>query len=73
MANYFELSSARQQTIITQTSTQLGIPPQAIEKDLWVTTILQIVFTLSISKNLVFKGGTSLSKVYGLINRFLRI
>lgn len=70
MTNYFELSSARQQTIIIQTSTQLGIPPQAIEKDLWVTTILQIVFTLPISKHLVFKGGTSLSKVYGLINRF---
>lgn len=70
MSNYFELSPSRQQTIIPQTSIQLGIPPQAIEKDLWVTTILQIVFDLPISKYLVFKGGTSLSKVYGLINRF---
>lgn len=70
MANYFNLTSARQQTVITQTSARLGIPPQAIEKDLWVTTILQIVFTLPLAKHLVFKGGTSLSKVYGLINRF---
>lgn len=70
MTNYFELSPSRQQTIITQTSIQLGITPQAIEKDLWVTTLLQIVFTLPFSKHVVFKGGTSLSKVYGLINRF---
>jgi len=37
---------------------------------LWVTTILQIVFSLPCADNLVFKGGTSLSKVWGLINRF---
>lgn len=49
---------------------RIGIPAQAIEKDLWVTTILQIVFTLSFSNNLIFKGGTSLSKVGRLISRF---
>ena len=46
------------------------MPQQAIEKDLWVTTILQIVFSLPCADYLVFKGGTSLSKVWGLINRF---
>ncbi len=46
------------------------IPPQAVEKDLWVTTILQVVFTLPCADKLVFKGGTSLSKVYGKIQRF---
>ncbi|MBR3619408.1 MAG: nucleotidyl transferase AbiEii/AbiGii toxin family protein [Bacteroidaceae bacterium] len=35
-----------------------------------VTTILQIVFSLPCADNLVFKGGTSLSKVWNLINRF---
>lgn len=46
------------------------IPPQAVEKDLWVSTILQIVFTLPYANKLVFKGGTSLSKVFGKIQRF---
>jgi predicted nucleotidyltransferase component of viral defense system len=40
------------------------IPPQAVEKDLWVTTILQIVFSLPFADHMVFKGGTSLNKVY---------
>ena len=46
------------------------IPPQAVEKDLWVTTILQIVFSLPFADSLIFKGGTSLSKVFGKIERF---
>ena len=41
-----------------------------IEKDLWVTTILQIIFSLPFADKLIFKGGTSLSKVWKLINRF---
>ena len=43
---------------------------QAVEKDLWVTTLLQLLFTLSFANQLLFKGGTSLSKSYGLIHRF---
>ena len=53
-----------------QTAVKLGLPKQAIEKDLWVTAVLQIVFSLPCAKGLVFKGGTSLSKVWHLISRF---
>lgn len=70
MNKYFELNSTQQHTAITQTAVQLGLPAQAIEKDLWVSTILQLVFTLPFSDKLVFKGGTSLSKSFGLIQRF---
>lgn len=70
MNNYFELTEEQQRIIIIQTSAQMGIPPQAVEKDLWVSIILKIVFTLPFSDYLVFKGGTSLSKSYGLIDRF---
>jgi hypothetical protein len=70
MKNYFELLPNQQKTIITQTAAKLGLPEQAVEKDLWVTTVLQIVFTLPFADKLLFKGGTSLSKSYGLINRF---
>lgn len=68
--NYFELTTAQQRTILEQTAIKQGLPKQAIEKDLWVSAILQILFSLPCAKNLVFKGGTSLSKVWKLISRF---
>jgi hypothetical protein len=70
MNSYFSLSASQQRTLITQTAVRLGLPEQAVEKDLWVSIILQLVFTLPFSDKLVFKGGTSLSKSFGLIERF---
>ena len=70
MNNYFQLSTEDKLLVLQQASARLGLPPQAIEKDLWVTTILQIVFTLPFSDKLIFKGGTSLSKVWHQIERF---
>ena len=68
--NFFLLSKEQQIMVLNQTSPKTGLPPQAIEKDVWVSTILQIVFTLPFADKLIFKGGTSLSKVWGVINRF---
>ena len=70
MNSYFSPSASQQRTLITQTAVRLGLPEQAVEKDLWVSIILQLVFTLPFSDKLVFKGGTSLSKSFGLIERF---
>lgn len=70
MNNFFELSSDDQRRVLQQASVRCGLPPQAIEKDLWVSTILQIVFDLPFADKLIFKGGTSLSKVWHLIDRF---
>jgi hypothetical protein len=70
MNNYFQLSSEDQRRVLQQASARLGLPPQAIEKDLWVTTVLQLVFTLPFADKLIFKGGTSLSKVWHQIERF---
>ena len=70
MNSYFSLSPSQQRTLIIQTAVRLGLPEQAVEKDLWVSIILQLVFTLPFSDKLVFKGGTSLSKSFGLIERF---
>lgn len=44
--------------------------PFAVEKDWWVSRTLEIIFNMPIAKHLVFKGGTSLSKAWKLINRF---
>jgi len=45
--------------------------PVVLEKDLWVTTALDLVFSLpDLAEHMVFKGGTSLSKVHRVIERF---
>ena len=47
-----------------------NIEDNAIEKDWWVTVVLKALFNTSCGKWLLFKGGTSLSKGWNLINRF---
>ncbi len=44
--------------------------PQAVEKDAWVTLMLRMIFTSDLANHLIFKGGTSLSKAFNLIQRF---
>ena len=54
-----------------ETANRLGMSSIAIEKDLWVCFILHTIFSDPILKSIFhFKGGTSLSKAYGLIQRF---
>ena len=47
-----------------------GHRPFVFEKDIWVVQILKILFEAPFGKDLVFKGGTSLSKAYNVIRRF---
>ncbi|UKI44949.1 MAG: nucleotidyl transferase AbiEii/AbiGii toxin family protein [Porphyromonadaceae bacterium] len=68
--DYFSLNPAQQRQVIEQTAAKLNLPVQAVEKDLWVTAILQVLFTLPCAHGLVFKGGTSISKVWNAISRF---
>jgi len=53
-----------------QIAENTGMADYAVEKDWWVVQTLSIVFDMEIGKSLVFKGGTSLSKAWGLIDRF---
>lgn len=48
---------------------QLGISATAVEKDYWVTQVLRAL-ARDFSDAFVFKGGTSLSKGYGILERF---
>ncbi len=50
MNNYFQLTKDERRLVLQQSAARYGLPPQAIEKDLWVSTILQIVFTLPFAK-----------------------
>ena len=52
------------------TAHQMSMPPGIVEKDFWVVWMLDYLFARSPWKaQLAFKGGTSLSKAYGLIRR----
>lgn len=67
---WVNLSTEQKQNIITQTAVKTGLPAYAVEKDGWVCILLQAVFQSKYAPNIIFKGGTSLSKAYHIINRF---
>jgi len=69
MDKYFDIDDEAKRAFITQTSLRRGLPAVVVEKDLWVTVILQTVFRLPFADKLLFKGGSSLSKVWDLIGR----
>ncbi|MDE6631157.1 MAG: nucleotidyl transferase AbiEii/AbiGii toxin family protein [Bacteroidales bacterium] len=70
MNNYHSQSKEVQRFILEQTALKQGVSKQIVEKDLWVSVLLEVIFTLPFADKLVFKGGTSLSKVWGVIDRF---
>ncbi|PIE79088.1 MAG: hypothetical protein CSA15_04590 [Candidatus Delongbacteria bacterium] len=70
MKNWLNLSKQKQIDLFNHLSVRTGILPQAIEKDAWVSLILRMVFSSQLNEYFVFKGGTSLSKAYKLIERF---
>jgi predicted nucleotidyltransferase component of viral defense system len=68
---FLDLTSERRALAFGQVATQRAIDPVIIEKDFWVCWILGVIFDLrELAPHLVFKGGTSLSKVFGAIDRF---
>ena len=69
-SNWLTLSKERRIEILNQATELTGLPSVAIEKDWWVSMALNASFSLQYSKNIVFKGGTSLSKGWNLIERF---
>jgi len=57
--------------LFSETAARMGMTPAVVEKDFWVTWVLDCLFQHpELAQQLRFKGGTSLSKAYGLIERF---
>ncbi len=67
---WLKIPEERRIEILNQASNISGLPAIAIEKDWWVTVALKASFELKYSPSIVFKGGTSLSKGWNLIERF---
>ena len=71
MKKILEISEKELNLIIRNTAEKLNISSAIVEKDLWVCIILKYLFSdFEYKDDIVFKGGTSLSKVYKLIERF---
>lgn len=68
---YIDLSKEDRIDVLDRVSTELNIKQrEVIEKDWWVTAVLRALFNLPYAQHLSFKGGTSLSKCWHLIDRF---
>ncbi len=68
--NFHQLVRDDKIRIFSEIQKQISIPPASIEKDWWVVQTLAVVFGMEAASHLVFKGGTSLSKAWGIIERF---
>ena len=73
MNKFLELTPEDRNLYCRQASERLDIslPAAVIEKDFWVCWTLQILNEIpELNGSITFKGGTSLSKAWGLIERF---
>jgi hypothetical protein len=69
--SWFALSAEDQMEALAVAAAESGWPAFLLEKDIWVVWALQILGTdQQLLQSLTFKGGTSLSKAHGLIDRF---
>ena len=70
MVEFFQLPEAERLEVLEHAAASSGRPPHLLEKDIWVVWALRHLFAGPHAAHLVFKGGTSLSKAYGVIHRF---
>ncbi|MEO7888838.1 MAG: nucleotidyl transferase AbiEii/AbiGii toxin family protein [Vicinamibacterales bacterium] len=67
---FLELPAGERKVYIDEAAARRGLSPVILEKDFWACWLLGVLFESSFRDSIVFKGGTSLSKVFGVINRF---
>lgn len=70
MIEWLKLPDEQKRQVLREASGRTRLATNAIEKDWWVTLALRASFMTPWKDNLVFKGGTSLSKAWSLIERF---
>jgi len=70
LKEWLQLSDNDKLTCFLAITDKYDLKMPAVEKDWWVTNTLSIIFSMPYSKSLIFKGGTSLSKAWKIIERF---
>lgn len=68
--SFLLLPAAERSGILRGLAPRLSRAPDVLEKDVWVCWALETLFTMPARLPMAFKGGTSLSKVFGAIARF---
>lgn len=69
-SSWFDLDGSSRAEILNVAADKSGRPPHLLEKDVWVVWALSAIYKSNLAHKLTFKGGTSLSKVYKIIDRF---
>lgn len=67
---FLDLTADEQKEILQTVAPQLARSASVLEKDIWVCWALQTLFSMPGAHPMAFKGGTSLAKVFGVIDRF---
>lgn len=67
---FFSLDEKDRREALEHGRAETGRPAHLLEKDVWVVWVLRTLFESQLGTDLTFKGGTSLSKVYKVIDRF---
>ena len=67
---FFGLSRDDRREVLEQARAKTDRPTHLLEKDVWVVWVLRTLFESPLAADLTFKGGTSLSKAYKIIDRF---
>jgi hypothetical protein len=70
LKEWLRLSDNEKLTYFGAITEKYDLKMPAVEKDWWVTHSLAIIFSMPCAKSLIFKGGTSLSKAWNIIERF---
>lgn len=71
MSEFARLPRAERRQVLQEAASRLGLTPLVVEKDFWVCWMLRVLFGhAEFGEQLVFKGGTSLAMVFGVIERF---
>ena len=68
--DFLQLPAAERNVYFEQAAYQRNLSPVVLEKDFWVCWLLAVLFESEFAPSLVFKGGTSLAKVFEVIDRF---
>lgn len=77
MNDYWNLSDGQKRMVLEHTATKVGLPVESVEKDLWVTAVLECVFSLPYADKFVFKCPIKVlhgdESYYSISNQYPRI
>ncbi|MBR4677671.1 MAG: nucleotidyl transferase AbiEii/AbiGii toxin family protein [Bacteroidales bacterium] len=70
MIDFLKYEPWQRKKALQLVSNKRGLPEAVVEKDWWVSNLLNVIFGMPAECKIIFKGGTSLSKAWKLIDRF---